>query len=133
MIRQKEKKTITWLLIAGMLHLMLIAAPSGMVMANPSETVGMADLQSVNMEMSPCHSDTLPAVDEPISQTNCDDCANSACAENCSDCAQINLSLNSYNLALPAKPDRLANSIFSPQPFDPGYTPTPHPPKQHHS
>jgi len=133
MIRQKEKKSIAWLLIAGMLHLMLIAAPSGMVMANSSEIVGVADFQSVSMETPSCHNDISPALDEPISQTNCDKCANNACADNCSYCAQINLSLNSYNLTLPAKSDRLANSIFSPQPFDPGYTPQPHPPRQNHS
>ena len=133
MIRQKSKKSITWLLIAGMLHLMLIAAPSGMVMASPLEIIETADLQSVGMDMPSCHSETLSTADHLSSQADCDNCKNNTCTNDCSYCAHISIGLNSYNLELPAKPERLASTTFSPQPFDPGYTPTPHPPKQSNS
>jgi len=129
MIRQNDKKPIAWLLIAGMLHLMLIAASSGMVMANPLETLQAVDSQSVGMETSSCHNDTLSATDISASQSDCDNCTNNACSDNCSYCSHINIGLNNFNLELPAKLNRLASTMFSPQPFDPGYTPTPYPPK----
>ncbi len=133
MIRPKEKNSITWLLIASMLHLMLIAASSSMVMADPSETMEAAGFQSVGEELPPCHNSISPVADESISQTDCDNCANNTCTDNCSYCTQINISLNGYNVELPAKPEKPVNSSTSAQPFDPGYTPLPYPPKQSHS
>jgi len=133
MICQRKNETITWLLIAGMLHLMLISVPSGMVMANPSKIAGAMDLQSISMETPSCHTHTSSALDEAAAQIDCDKCTNNVCADDCSYCIQVNIGLNNYTLELPAKSDGLANSIFSLKPFDPGHTPQPYPPRQSHS
>jgi len=130
MIRQQEKKSIAWLLIAGMLHLMLITAPSGMVLANSSETAEIKDIQAAGMDMLSCHNEITATTDGPTSKTDCDNCTDNACSDNCSYCSHISIGLNNYNLELPDKPNRLASTTFSPQPFDPGYTPAPQPPKQ---
>ncbi|MFC1603094.1 hypothetical protein ACFL3U_05970 [Pseudomonadota bacterium] len=133
MIRLKEKKSITWLLIAGMLHLMLITAPSGMVMASPSETVTIENAQPADMKMPACHTEAMATPDKSILSSDCSNCQNKACADSCSYCTHISIGLHGYNFELPDPPPSLTNTAFSPQPFDPGYTPTPHPPKQHHS
>ena len=129
MIRQRNKKTVSWLLIVAMLHLMLITS-GGMVMASPQMDGELMPVQSTSSDSSDCdHMIELAPIE---TATECDSCQESTCLSSCSTCMQTSLFILTYELH--TTPATEAFSDSTPLKLASlGYTPIPRPPSRLHS
>jgi hypothetical protein len=125
MIRQRHKKPIAWLLIAAMLLLVLIA-PGGMVMANPLESGGMMDSQSMEQSELTCTKGLDVASDAENSE--CDSCPDSSCNSNCYSCMQVHFLAPAGVLKPNYRTERYSGSA-TPRLILFGHTPIPRPPR----
>ena len=111
MIRHRQKKSIAWLLIAGILHLVLITIPSGMAVASPSSDGQSMHAQIADSDTAPCHKEMQPASTQP----ECNSCADNSCGGDCSFCVNAEVSAGFLNYALPNAPRHTVyrNNILS--------------------
>ena len=135
MICRSHKRSIAWLLIAGMLNLALIAAQGGMAMANPSQGEQLLSIQLVASDSPPCQQDVTPLLDQimDLEQAACDGCNEDACNESCSICAQVPFGVPAHAMSTALELKTTTVAAFSPKLAGPGYTPIPRPPRQLHS
>lgn len=122
---QRRKKPITWLLIASLLNLLLIAAPGASAMANNHLLGGLptANTESMEMDAQGCHE----AIPEAMSMdsSDCPYCEEgSTCEDRCDYCGQLGM----------AFPDAAAETLTGEHSFNPaaplylGRTTVPPPP-----
>lgn len=130
MIRRRHKKSIARLLILGMLHLVLISVPGGMLMAGPMDCVSMEQAQLSNPDAPACDREAKLIKDQ--GGIACDQCSDDLCAAGCSYCT---LAYLGDAVGLPGPLSESENFITSPPLGLPllGSPPIPRPPTHFHS
>jgi hypothetical protein len=84
MIHRRHKKSIAWLFILGMFHLVLISVSGGMLMASPLDDAMAVQMQSSNSDASACDMDIKLLIDQE--KAACNQCSSDSCVINCSFC-----------------------------------------------
>jgi len=129
MIRQREKKSITWLLVLAIIHLMLIA-PGGMVMANSLDIGEPVHVQPMDQNDLVCGKTTQLGLDETA--VECDTCSDSICKISCSSCLHAQFVASHQGLQFTPGGETFSDSVtLRLTPFS--HPPIPRPPRQHHS
>lgn len=126
MTRQRNRNAFSWLMIAAMLHLMLLAS-GGVVLASPQEKGEPLSMHAMGQSETPCNTEN-PTVSHDRS-VGCDSCQDSGCQYDCASCAQAHFLSPDHHLSQTSGSD-----AFSASPplklILHSTTPNPRPPQQ---
>jgi hypothetical protein len=120
------RKTVTWILIAALLNLLLIMTPSSMAMANSQKNLPLTISQTPDPIDIPCHTDTSTAPHQDPAST--DVCSDSVCDDGCTLCLQVSAGIPTLPASIvpperetftdqgPSRLDKLSYGIIPPPP-----------------